>query len=52
MGECRVLIWGNYVCLIISLEPEIVQVLIYFITNGPIYRIQAINMRELHNLET
>lgn len=50
MGECRVLIWGNYVCLIISLEPEIVQVLIF--TNGPIYRIQAINMRELHNLET
>lgn len=44
--------FGEFVCLIISLEPEIVRVLIYFNTSGPIYRIQATNMRELHNLET
>lgn len=45
--------WGFIlVCLIISLEPKIVQVLIYFNTKGPIHRIQATTMRELRNLGT
>lgn len=40
------------VCLIISLELKIVQVLIYFNTKVPIHRIQATTMGELHNLGT
>lgn len=40
------------VCLIISLEPKIAQVQIYFNTEGPIHRIRATTMRELHTLGT
>lgn len=49
--ECRVL-GVILVCLIISLEPKIAQVPIYFNTKGPIHRTEATTMRELYNLGT